>query len=104
MSDEERATLRNMFEEGTRPVNKYLWIIESTIEAWSARNTCLTLPGTVFIDEPGGPRGAFLRYVNDALWIDNGPVDVGDYLPQFLGIMDAVKDNNGKVTVFRQGE
>ncbi len=85
--------------------DKYLWIIDSTIEAWIAGETFMVLPNTVFVSEPGGPRGAFLRYVDDELWIDNGPVDVGDYLPQFLGIMDAVKETNGVgfITI-RQGE
>jgi hypothetical protein len=76
-------------------MDKYRWIIESTIEAWLAQETYMVLPGTVFVNEPDGPRGAFLRYADGILTIDNYPVDVGDYLPQFLGIIDAVKETNG---------
>jgi hypothetical protein len=85
-------------------INDYLWIIEGTIEAWIANETYMVLPGTVFISEPGGPRGAFIRYADSVLTIDNYPVNVGDYLPRFLGIIDAVKDNNGKITAIRQGK
>ncbi|HWI68112.1 MAG TPA: hypothetical protein VNS88_07005, partial [Nitrospiraceae bacterium] len=62
-------------------MNEYLWIIESTIEAWRAKEKYLVLPGTVFINEPSGPRGAFLRYADDVLTINNEFIDVGDYLP-----------------------
>jgi hypothetical protein len=86
--------------------SEYLWIIEDTIEAWIAKETYMVLSDTVFISETEGPRGAFIRYVEEAdvLTIDGYPVDVGDYLPQFLGIIDAVFENNGKVTTIRQGE
>lgn len=84
--------------------NKYLWITESTIEAWEAGQTYMILPGTVFISEPGSTWGAFLRYADGILTINNYPIDVGDYLPQFLGIIDAVQENNGQVTVLHQGE
>jgi len=82
--------------------SEYLWIIESTIEAWIAKETYMVLSDTVFINEPGGERGAFIRYADSVLTIDGYPEDVGDYLPQFLGIIDAVHGNNGKVTVIRQ--
>ena len=91
--------------------SKYLWIIEGTIEAWRARETFMVLPNTVFVSEPDegcdytGKRGAFLRYENDVLTIDGYPVDVGDYLPQFLGIIDAVKETGGVgIITMRQGE
>jgi hypothetical protein len=84
--------------------SKYLWIIEGTIEAWIAKETYMVLSDTVFISEPGGERGAFIRHNDDVLTIDGYPIDVDDYLPQFLGIIDAVFENNGKVTAIRQGE
>lgn len=86
-------------------MDNYRWIIESTIEAWIAGETFTVLPNTVFVIEQGTRAGgAFLRYENEVLTIDGYPVDVGDYLPQFLGIIDAVVENNGRITVLRQGE
>ena len=81
-------------------MNEYLWIIESTVEAWIAGETFMVLPNTVFVSEANSgsireSRGAFLRYENDILTIDGYPVDVEDYLPQFLGIIDAVKETGG---------
>lgn len=86
-------------------MDNYRWIIESTIEAWIAGETFTVLPNTVFVIEQGTRAGgAFLRYENEVLTIDGYPVDVGDCLPQFLGIIDAVVENNGRITVLRQGE
>jgi hypothetical protein len=85
-------------------MEQYLWIIEGTIEAWISKETYMVLNDTVFVSEPGGPRGAFIRYKDNVLTIDGYPIDVGDYLPQFLGIIDTVFENKGKVTAIRQGE
>ena len=86
-------------------MDNHRWIVESTVEAWIAGETFMVLPNTVFVNEPGGERGAFLRYENDVLTIDGYPVDVGDYLPQFLGIIDAVKETGGVgIITMRQGE
>jgi len=81
--------------------SEYLWIIENTIEAWIAKETYMVLSDTVFINEPGGERGAFIRYADDVLTIDGYPEDVGDYLPRFLDIINAVHENNGEVTAIR---
>lgn len=84
--------------------SEYLWIIEDTIEAWVAKETYMVLSDTVFINEPGGPRGAFIRYKDSVLTIDGYPEDVGDHLPQFLGIIDLVMEAQVGVLTIRQGE
>lgn len=88
-------------------MDKYMWIIDGTIEAWRARETFYVLPGTVFVSEPGGwndaegVRAAFLRYADGELTINNERIDVGDYLPQFLGIIDAVEESKRAVVTIR---
>ena len=87
-------------------MDNYRWIIENNIEAWIAGETYLVLHGTVFVTEQGGKdRGAFLRYADGVLTINNNVVDAGDSLPQFLGIIDAVKETGGVgIITMRQGE
>lgn len=88
--------------------DKYLWIIEDTIEAWIAGETYMVLPNTIFVSEASSgnikeSRGAFLRYEDGVLHIDGYPVDVGEYLDRFLLIIETVEDSKKLVITIHQG-
>lgn len=74
-------------------MEQYLWIIENDITAHKARETYYVLPGTVFVADTKSKASAFLRYADGELTINNQRIDVGDYLPQLLGIIDEVESS-----------